>query len=189
MRKYLLAALVAAFPAAAWGQAPPTAVLGPAWLPPVRLSPMTLNPNTIDWSFVLGYNPATGLYAPLTFDSTGLNLNVAVAGGAVTAAPPALTPSAATASAIVSGGNATTFVTGPVNGGYICNPLLATDQNIATAETLYLNPVTTATANGRGTNSALAPGAPCYTVPPLKAGSNISAIAATTLHAANVVVW
>jgi hypothetical protein len=98
-----------------------------------------------------------------------------------------VTPAAGTNAVITTGGTAVTLVTGPVNGGYICNPLTASDQNISTAEVAYVNPVTTATANGRGTNSALQPGQ-CFTVPPLKTGSNVSGIAATSSHALNVVV-
>lgn len=100
---------------------------------------------------------------------------------------PLSTPAAATASAIVTGGSATTLVTGPVNGCYITNPLTLTDQNIAAAEVAYVNPVTTATANGRGTNAALQPGQTFYCVPGQT--TNVSAIAATTAHAFNVVKW
>lgn len=97
-----------------------------------------------------------------------------------------VTPTAGTASAIVTGGTAVTLVTGPIKGGYVCNPLTATDQNIATAEAAYVNPVATATSNGRGTNSVLQPGQ-CITFPAQT--TNVSAIAATTAHAFNVVVW
>jgi hypothetical protein len=96
-------------------------------------------------------------------------------------------PAAGTVSAIVTGGTAVTLITGPVNGCYVTNPLTASDQNIATAEVAQVNPVTTATAAGRGTNSTLQPGQ-TFTCP---AGmtTNLSAIAATTAHAFNVVKW
>jgi hypothetical protein len=97
------------------------------------------------------------------------------------------TPAAATASAIVTGGTAVTLITGPVNGCYVTNPLTLADENIAAAEVAYVNPVTTATANGRGTNSALQPGQ-TFTCPPGMT-TNLSAIAATTAHAFNVVKW
>ena len=97
------------------------------------------------------------------------------------------TPAAATASAIVTGGTAVTLVTGPVHGCYVTNPLTATDQNIASAEVAYVNPVTTATANGSGTNSALQPGQ-TFSCPPGMT-TNLSAIAATSSHAFNVVKW
>lgn len=99
----------------------------------------------------------------------------------------AITPAAATASAIVTGGAAVTLVTGPVHGCYVTNPLSASDQNIAVAEVAQVNPVTTATAAGRGTNSTLQPGQ-SFSCPPGMT-TNLSAIAATTAHAFNVVVW
>ena len=102
--------------------------------------------------------------------------------------PPPNSPGAGSASAIVTGGVAVTLITAPVNGGYIVNPLVALDQNIATAEVAYINPVTTATAVGNGTNVALQPGQIWY-CPPGLAGSNVSAIAATAGHAFTVVVW
>jgi hypothetical protein len=74
-----------------------------------------------------------------------------------------------------------------VNGCYITNPLAASDQNISTAEVAYVNPVTTATANGRGTNSALQPGQSFTCVPGQT--TSVSAIAATSGHAFNVVKW
>lgn len=107
--------------------------------------------------------------------------------GGVTIKPGAATPSAGTASAITTGGQAITLVTGPVNGCYITNPLTAADQNIAVAEVAYFNPVTTATANGRGTNTARQPGESWGCIPGQT--TNVSVIAATIGHAFNVVVW
>lgn len=129
----------------------------------------------------------------------GSNVNLTQVGGAAialgaatpaTSLPvvlPIATPAAGTASAIVTGGSAVTLITGPVNGCYVTNPLTAADQNIATAEVAQVNPVTTATANGRGTNSTLQPGQG-YSCPSGMT-TNLSAIAATTAHAFNVVKW
>ena len=131
---------------------------------------------------------AVGSY---NFDTCGnqvVNTGAPGSGGTVTANPPAVTPASGTASAIVTGGTAVTMVTGPVNGGYICNPLSASDQNIATAEVAYINPVGTATTNGRGNTATIQPGG-CFNIPPLKTGSNVSVNAATSSHAFNVVVW
>lgn len=108
-------------------------------------------------------------------------------GGSTPVRPAAVTPAAGTASAIVTGGTAVTIITGPVNGCYVVNPLAATDQNISVAEVAYLNPVTTATASGRGTNSLLQPGQ-AYSCPAAMT-TNLSFVAATTAHALNVVVW
>jgi len=97
------------------------------------------------------------------------------------------TPAAGAASAIGTGGTAVTLVTGPVNGCVIQNPITATDQNITTAEPAYINGVTTATANGRGTNTTLNPGDVWRCVPGQT--TNVSIIAATASHAFSVVKW
>lgn len=120
---------------------------------------------------------------PQTMDSTGQLCTSGTSSSGTTAS----TPAAATASAIVTGGAATTLVTGPVNGCWITNPITATDQNIATAEVAYVNAVTTATANGRGTNVRLDPGQTFRCVPGQT--TNVSAIAATTSHAFSVSKW
>jgi hypothetical protein len=117
----------------------------------------------------------------------GLGAVDAPAGGVISVQAPASTPAAGTASAITTGGSANNLITGPVNGCYITNPLLASDQNIATAEVAYVNGVTTATANGRGTNSALQPGQSWACVP--GQSTNVSGIAATSGHALSVVKW
>jgi hypothetical protein len=97
------------------------------------------------------------------------------------------TPAAGTAYAIVTGGVPLNIITGPVNGCYVTNPTSATDQNIATAENIYLNPVTAATTTGNGTNVTIAPGQSYSCVPGQT--TNLSMIAATTAHAVTVVKW
>jgi hypothetical protein len=97
-------------------------------------------------------------------------------------------PTAATATAITTGGTATVIATGPWKGGWIKNPLSATDQNISAAENAYVNMVTTATANGRGSNLALYPG-DSLILPPVSSGVTLSAIAATTGHAFSVEIF
>ena len=101
-----------------------------------------------------------------------------------------ITPKAATASVIATGGTFVTVVTGPILGGYLLNPPNAASQGV-TAETLYVDPVahpgsTDGTANG--TTSALVAGA-TYTIPALAAGHSLFANAATTGHKFTVVVW
>lgn len=110
-------------------------------------------------------------------------------GGLITkaAGPTATTPAAGTASAIVTNATAVTMVTGPVSGCYITNPLSAADQNIATAEVGYVNPVTTATVTGRGTTVTLQPGQTFSCVPGQT--TNVSVNAATQPHAFTVIVW
>lgn len=81
---------------------------------------------------------------------------------------------------VTTGTTAVSPITGPVNGGYILNPLSATDQGIGAAEVLYVDPVATATTTGNGTNNTLQPGQVYNLVP----GSNqtVSVNAATSGH-------
>ena len=97
------------------------------------------------------------------------------------------TPAAATASTITTGGTAVTAVTGPVRGCYITNPTSATDENIGTAENLYVNPVTTATTTGNGTTLTLVPGQSFFCIPGQT--TSVSAVAATSSHKFTAVVW
>lgn len=100
---------------------------------------------------------------------------------------PFVVPNGGTNSTIIVGGVANVIVTGPVNGCYVYNPATAADQGIGAVETVYLNPVTTATAVGNGRNSAILPDRG-YSCPPGMT-TNLSGIAATTGHALNVVIW
>lgn len=133
--------------------------------------------------------------APTYTTGTNGNLSLTTSGGlrvdlsgTTGPASPAVTPIAGAAHIIVTGGAAVTFVTGPVKGCYITNPLTLTDQNIATAEPLYVNPVTTATTSSlNGSSVALAPGQTFYC--PAGQTTNISADALTSSHNAVVVVW
>ena len=98
------------------------------------------------------------------------------------------TPTAASQSAIVTGGTAITIATGPWKGGFVQNPITASDQNIATAENFYINLVTTATANGRGSNICLTPG-DSFNLPAVPGGVSLTGIAATTAHAISVEIF
>ena len=55
--------------------------------------------------------------------------------------PAVNTPAAGTASTITTGGTAVTIVTGPIKGGYIVNPINLAAQGIAAAENAYCDPV------------------------------------------------
>lgn len=99
-------------------------------------------------------------------------------------------PAVGITATIVTGGTAVTVVTGPVNGGYIVNPLNTAAQGV-TAENAYIDPVaspgsTDAAANG--TTNILQAGQ-VYTIPPLQTGSVVKANAATSGHKLTVVVW
>jgi hypothetical protein len=132
-------------------------------------------------------DPATDI--ALGFSNVGTNAKVGTANPLpVTTYPLAVTPAAGTAHVITTGGTAVTFVTGPVKGCYITNPLTLTDQNIAAAEPLYVNPITTATTSSlNGSSVALAPGQTYYC--PAGQSTNVSANALTSSHNAVVVAW
>lgn len=70
----------------------------------------------------------------------------------------AVTPIPGVNSIIATGGTPVIAVAANPNGGFITNPYLATDQGIATAEVLYINPVTAAGVQANGTTFALQPG-------------------------------
>lgn len=109
----------------------------------------------------------------------------------VTSSASAVTPKAATATTIVTGGTAVTLVTGPINGGYIVNPINLASQGIAAAENAYIDPVGTpgsTDTNGNGTTAILTPGQP-YVLPALAAGALVKGNAATSGHKLTVVVW
>lgn len=100
---------------------------------------------------------------------------------------PSSTPTAGTSSTVVTGGTQVTAVTGPVNGCYVQNPLSSTNQGIATAEDLFLNPVTVATTTGNGTTADIAPGQ-SFNCPPGMT-TNLSAVAVTSGHKFTLVIW
>ena len=96
------------------------------------------------------------------------------------------TPQAGSNSFITTGGTAVVAVPANASGGYITNPYSAADQNIPTAEWLYVNPVSSAILGSYGTTSGLAPGSSFNII----AGTTI----ATTVNAATsnhrfTVVW
>jgi hypothetical protein len=105
--------------------------------------------------------------------------------GAGSLKPPTLV--AGSASVITTGGTAVTMITGQVRGCYITNPPTAAAQGIATAENVYIDPVTTATTTGNGTNVILQPGQTYNCIPGQT--NNLSVNAATSSHALTVVKW
>jgi D-lyxose ketol-isomerase len=73
------------------------------------------------------------------------------------------------------------------SGGYIVNPLLATDQGLATAEVLYVNQVTDADVQANGTTVALEPGQ-SYTVIP-NTTTPVSVASQSASHKFTAVMW
>lgn len=98
-----------------------------------------------------------------------------------------VTPQAGVASVITTGGTAVVAVNANPNGGIITNPLLATDQNIGTAEVLYVNAVTTAIAGAYGTTFALQPGQSWTIIPGQNTATSVNA--ATSGHKFSCVSW
>ncbi len=97
-----------------------------------------------------------------------------------------VTPRACDVTTVLTGGTAVDAITGPTNGYYIMNPLSAGDQGV-TAESLYVDPTTTATTTGNATNAVLAPGQPFYGVG--SSSVSVSVDAATTGHKFTCVRW
>lgn len=73
------------------------------------------------------------------------------------------------------------------SGGYIVNPLLATDQGLASAEVLYVNQVGAATVTANGTTIALQPGQ-SYTVIP-NTTTPVSVASNSANHKFTAVQW
>ena len=72
-------------------------------------------------------------------------------------------------------------------GGYIVNPLLASDQGLATAEVLYVNQVTTATTVAHGTTIALQPSQSYTIIPNTTTGVSVASLSAS--HQFTAVSW
>lgn len=92
---------------------------------------------------------------------------------------------------IVTGGIALPAVTGPLNGGFLTNPINSTAQGIAAAENLYIDlvsPPGATDATGNNTTVIVQPGQN-FVLPPLAAGVNVWINAATTGHKITGEVW
>jgi hypothetical protein len=99
-----------------------------------------------------------------------------------------VTPRACDLTTVATGGTAVNAIaSGPVNGFYITNPLTLTDEGIAAAEPLLVNPVGAATAAANVNTIALPPGS-TYNGVPLSAGP-VSVNAVTSGHKFTCVRW
>ena len=76
-----------------------------------------------------------------------------------------VTPQPGLVTEIATGGDAVIVIPGGPNGGFITNPASASDQGLAQAETLYINPVNAATLQGNGTTFAIPPGGTWSIIP------------------------
>lgn len=69
-----------------------------------------------------------------------------------------VTPTKGSNTQIVTGGAPVVAAPATLNGGYITNPVLASDQGVATAEPLYVDPATPPSTQANGSTIALQPG-------------------------------
>jgi hypothetical protein len=93
---------------------------------------------------------------------------------------PAVTPVPGTSYQMVTGGASQVAVAAGPNGGFITNPVLATDQGIGAAEVLYVNPYGNATTSANNTTFALQPGQTWNIIPGQTTATSVNAI--TTGH-------
>jgi hypothetical protein len=101
-------------------------------------------------------------------------------------------PQAALATVIATGGSAVIVAIGPLNGGFVYNPLTAAAQGIVTAEGLNIDltgPPGAGDAYGNGTTVTAVPGQ-TFTLPaPLGANVQLWANAVTSGHKFSCVLW
>ena len=102
------------------------------------------------------------------------------------------TPTIGTHVVIATGGTPVQVFPAGINGGYIVNPYVAADQGIATAEVLYVDPVSatpgSTPGSGNGTASALVPGQ-SWVVPVYGSTLPVFANATTSGHRFTAVYW
>jgi hypothetical protein len=99
----------------------------------------------------------------------------------------AVTPVAGVNSQVTTGGTSVIAANGGQNGGVITNPLLAADQNIGSAEVLWINPVGAAGTAANNTTFALQPGQSWTLIPGQSTATWVNAT--TSGHKFSVVVY
>lgn len=110
---------------------------------------------------------------------------VAASGGATSQ-----TPANGDAMAVAVGGTAVNAILGPVKGGYVENPLSATDQGIGAAEDLFVCLTGVASSIlGNGGTSRIAPGQTYYLPSNLPLGVNVSVNAVSNGHKFNAIKY
>jgi hypothetical protein len=77
----------------------------------------------------------------------------------------AVTPVPGLTSVVTNGGTPVEVIPGAPNGGFITNPISATDQGLGAPENLYVDPVNPAGLVGNGTTFVLYPGASWPIIP------------------------
>jgi hypothetical protein len=89
---------------------------------------------------------------------------------------------------ITTGGQSVVAISNSPNGGYITNPLIATDQGISAVEPLYVDPVGSAgMLHANGTVFALQPGQTWNVIPGQTTPTYVNA--ASSGHKFSAVSW
>lgn len=99
----------------------------------------------------------------------------------------AVTPIPGVNSQVSVGGTSVVAVAANPNGGYITNPVAASDQAIVAAEVLYVNPIGAATLAANGQTVAIQPGGTYDIIPGQTTPTYVNA--ATSGHKFTVVSW
>lgn len=98
-----------------------------------------------------------------------------------------VTPVAGNATEVAVGGTAVIAALAAPNGGFITNPVSPTDQGLADAETLYVDPVGAAGLEANGTTFALAPGQSWLLIPGQTTQTTVNSVSGG--HKFSVVVY
>ena len=97
-------------------------------------------------------------------------------------------PIPALTTTVITGGSAVIVFAANPNGGLIQNPLKNTDQNISTAEVLYVDPTgNPPTTSNNGTTFALQPGETWAVIPNQSTNTQVNAV--TSGHKFAGVSW
>lgn len=99
----------------------------------------------------------------------------------------AVTPVIGNTYVVTTGGTSVVPVPANPNGGIITNPLLATDQGLANAEPLIVNPIGTAGTHEGGSNFALQPGQSWQIIPGQTTPTSVNALSSG--HTFSVIYW
>ena len=87
-----------------------------------------------------------------------------------------VTPVAGLVSEVAVGGTPVTVFDALPNGGFITNPASNTDQGIANAESLYVNPVGAASLEANGTTFEILPGGTWEVIPGQTTTTTVNAV-------------
>lgn len=99
-----------------------------------------------------------------------------------------VTPQVGSAVSVPVGGTAVNAFPGGISGGFLQNPVAATDQGLSNAENLYVDPTgNPATQQGNGSTFALAPGVTWSVIPGQTTATSVNA--PSSGHKFSAVYW